>query len=84
MGFILGFSEWEEGRSKEKSRREKEEKRRGSQNRSRDKRKNGIPNVGTKETWRKFSMTKRGIAKKYGKRNYKFGASTNSYYRSLY
>ena len=49
MGFILGFLEQEEGRSKEKSGREKEEKRRGSQNRSRDKRMNEIPNAGAEK-----------------------------------
>ena len=84
MGFILRFLEKEEGRSKEKRRREKEEKRRGSHNRSRDKRTNGIPNVGTKEARRKFSTTKRGIVEKYGKRKYRSKASTNSDYRSLY
>ena len=62
----------------------REWKRRGSKNISRDKRTNGIPNAGTEKAPRKFSVTKRGIAEKYGKRKYRSGASTNSDYISLY
>ena len=67
-----------------RERREKEEKRWGSQNRSRDKRTNEIPNAGAEKAWRKLSMTKREIAKKNGQRKYRSGASTNSDYRSWY
>ena len=33
---------------------------------------------------KKIHMTKRGIAEKYGKRKYRFGALTNSNYINLY
>ena len=84
MGFILGFLEQEEGRSKEKSRREKEKQRRRRQNRLRDKRMNGIPNARTEKARRKFSVTKRGIVEKCGKRKYISGASSCLDYRCLY